>query len=864
MMKRILTLLVLLSAALSSVGQVANKAAAFAGVSTSKASFGNIQELNGATQFTFEAWVYIDQWTENSYIFSKIGSTTNRIDIQLGTFSNKRLYFHVANNANIYAAADNSSITVGKWHHLTMAYDGSLAAQNQLQVLIDGEPVKIWFSGGNGLVPTSTPVTTAEFELGRGSFAGKIDEARLWNVKLSAAELELKNTINPNHPLYANLVAYWKLDREGTTFTDEKGSYPGTKSNVTLAAVTDNPVFQYRVVSSYIRSNFYETGRISQASLKNNNDLIYLAANTYANGDLFFEYPENHGTLTNASHLASFASRTGVLDFGGTGASMNAGEDLLNKPTGGASAFTFATWVYIDQWVENSYLFRKQQSASQTIDLQLTNAATKSLVLHLANGTDNYATLSNSGLEPGQWHHVAVTYNGNGAANQQVKLYLNGVSQTLAFKNADGLLPKTGPFIRSDFELGVNFDGKLDETSLNLLSLSASEINTLKNNPIIVNSWNPSKTNAYWKYDDASAPGKDSRTWVGILKELKALSQSLEGVAIRIGVSGGDWKTLIKTEAARQNFANNIKNLLETHQLDGVDFDFEWCETDQEWADYSATILTMNNTLPPAARFTVSLHPAYYKITPAAIAAADYISIQSYGPRPNRFPYDQYVADISSMIAYGYPRNKLIMGLPFYGAAADNSMGTVAYFDIVKGYPTLDPTLDEVTITTNGVSKAYVFNGQATIIKKAKLVREEGLAGVMYWDLATDVDYPQQLSLLRALNSVINANLAAHVSGNVTGSEGPIGFQVLAVGKKALSVYPNPTVGRARVRLNSPENGPLTMAVVNVNGKTVKVLKAHKKGLFEQEIDLKGLPVGMYFLRVTVGSTTHTAKIKCD
>ncbi|KAA5542965.1 LamG domain-containing protein [Adhaeribacter rhizoryzae] len=246
---------------------------------------------------------------------------------------------------------------------------------------------------------------------------------------------------------------------------------------------------------------------------------------------------------------------------------MNTGKDLLNRPNAGVPAFTFASWVYVDEWVPGSYIFRKYESATKTIDLQLGAGSTNSLILHLANGADNYVTLDNSGLTPGQWHHVAVTYSGNGAAYQQAKIYVNGESKAVTYKNADGLLPRTGPFIRTDFELGVNFDGKLDETSLNLLSLSAGEITGLKNNPIVATSWNASKTNAYWKYDEAAQPGKDSRTWVSVLDGLKTSLQGKAGATLRLGVTGGDWKVMMKTDAARRNFASQVQAIVQAYNF---------------------------------------------------------------------------------------------------------------------------------------------------------------------------------------------------------------------------------------------------------------------------------------------------------
>ncbi|OYX84718.1 MAG: hypothetical protein B7Y83_07220 [Flavobacteriales bacterium 32-34-25] len=767
-MKKVLFIALLFTINQVVKSQTTNQSIAFSGTTSSYASFGNINELNGVNQFSFEAWVYINSWNVNSYIFSKTAPTLpaqNRIDIQLGQSSTKRLYFHVANNGNSYAQVDNSAIAVGQWNHIVMAYDGTQSAYNMIRIYINGNQVTtgITYSSGNGTLPTTTAVTTGAFQIGK-SFNGKVDEVKLWNYAITASDIDMKNTINKYHPSYANLISYWKMDKSTSSVVDTKNNYSGTFSSASLVPVTNNNTFKYKIVSTYVRSNFYESNQVSEEYLRNNNDIIYLAANPYANGDLFFEYPVNDGVLTNAAYMASFASRNGLMDFSGSGASMNCGGDLLNKSTGGVGTFSFASWVYIDQWVENSYIFRKYESTTKNIDLQLGAAANNQLIFHLSNGADNYVIADNSGISAGGWHHVAVTYSGSAAAYQQVKIYVDGVSVAVSYKNGDGLVATTGPFSRSNFELGVNFDGKLDETVTSLLSFSNSEVNTIKNNPIVVDSWNETKTSAYWKYDDVSQPGKDSRTWLGVLDGLKQTMTGYDGVQIRLGISGGDWKTMMTNSTARTNFANKVKNIVETYGFDGVDLDFEWCLTTQEWSDYSTTIVAMNAILPSTFNFSVTLHPLYYKISSAAISALDFISIQSYGPSPNRFPYAEFVNNVSAMLTYGYPAQKLIMGVPFFGAATDDSKVTTSYRAIVAQYPSLDPSLDQISVNVPPV-KDITFNGQETIIDKTKYVRDMSLAGIMYWDSATDVDYTNQLSLLRALNTIMNANLD---EGNLT------------------------------------------------------------------------------------------------
>lgn len=837
--------------------QTTNQSIALSGTTSSYASFGNINELNGVNHFSFEAWVYINAWNANSYIFSKTDSANNRIDIQLGLASKKRLYFHVANNGNNYAQVDNSAIAVGQWNHIVMAYDGTKTAYNMIRIYINGTQVTtgITYSSGNGTLATTTPVTTGAFEIGK-SFNGRIDEVKLWNYAITATDIDRKNTINKYHPLYANLISYWKMDKKATSVIDTKNLYHGTLTGASLVPVTDNNTFKYKIVSSYIRSNFYESNQISEEYIRNNNDIIYLAANPYANGDLFFEYPINDGVLTNAAYMASFDSRNGLMDFSGSGASMNCGGGLLNKSTGGVGSFSFASWVYIDQWVENSYIFRKYESATKNIDLQLGAAATNQLVFHLSNGADNYVTADNSGIATGGWHHVAVTYSGTAAAYQKVKIYVDGVSVAVSYKNGDGLVSTSGPFSQANFELGVNFDGKLDETVVSLLSLSSGEITTIKNNPIVVDSWNETKTCAYWKYDDALKPEKDSRTWVGVLDGLKQTMNGYDGAEIRMGLSGGDWKTMMASSTARTNFANKVKNIVETYGFDGVDLDFEWCLTTQEWSDYNATILAMDSILPSNFNFSVTLHPLYYNISSAAISALDYISIQSYGPSPSRFPYTEFVNNVSAMLTYGYPAQKLIMGLPFFGAATDDSKVTTSYRAIVTQYPSLDPSVDQISVNVPPV-KDITFNGQQTIIQKTKYVSDMALAGVMYWDMGTDVDYTNQLSLLRALNTVMNANIVTEegLTGRIVTSSSKSEKSTNEV-PSDFSLYPNPAKNAFTVELPAEQKG------------CIKIFSLTGQELFTQsftnqqklEINSSNFKPGLYIVNYTdeKGNTNST------
>lgn len=68
------------------------------------------------------------------------------------------------------------------------------------------------------------------------------------------------------------------------------------------------------------------------------------------------------------------------------------------------------------------------------------------------------------------------------------------------------------------------------------------------------------------------------------------------------------------------------------------------------------------------------------------------------------------------------------------------------YYDFVNDG--LATTIED-TYTYKG--NTYTFNSVETIRKKARYVCEEGFAGIMSWDLATDIDVTNNKSLLKAI-----------------------------------------------------------------------------------------------------------------
>lgn len=456
-------------------------------------------------------------------------------------------------------------------------------------------------------------------------------------------------------------------------------------------------------------------------------------------GPLYFEIPESSFSLpAGAVWMNGYADRKGVVSLDGT-AQLDARADILNKASGESPKFTFATWVYLDEWHDGAFLFKKQNGANAPkVGLKLGGSAGQ-LTFFVDDKTHTYTA---SSLQTGAWHHVALVHDG---AATSTELFVDGVSAGKAT-----VFPKL-PFMNAYFKmyLGTDLKGKLDETFFSMLPMSAAEINTAKTSGLDFKNWNHTKVQAYWKYDEGQNLGKDSHSWVTIMEDIRG-HLSGKDIKFRLGVSGGDWAAMIGKAENRTSFAKNIKAVLDKYQLDGVDLDFEWASTAEQFTNYSLTIQEIRKVIGDDYLFTVSLHPISYKITPEAVAACDWISFQCYGPKAIEFPYEKYTAHLQAAVNYGIPAEKLVPGLPFYGTknwATGGSEGTAAYYDMVKDGSVTNTADDQVT--HKGVT--YYLNSVSTIQKKVRYAIDHHMRGVMSWDLATDCDYDQPLSLQRAV-----------------------------------------------------------------------------------------------------------------
>jgi hypothetical protein len=90
----------------------------------------------------------------------------------------------------------------------------------------------------------------------------------------------------------------------------------------------------------------------------------------------------------------------------------------------------------------------------------------------------------------------------------------------------------------------------------------------------------------------------------------------------------------------------------------------------------------------------------------------------------------------------------------------------------------------------------------------------------------------------------------------------PARIGTISSAEQVFQVSPNPTDGQITVTFAGPQQGPLTLAIRNVSGVEL-LLQNHRKtgNLFQQLVDLKSVPVGIYFVEIRIGEQGFRKRI---
>jgi GH18 family chitinase len=214
-------------------------------------------------------------------------------------------------------------------------------------------------------------------------------------------------------------------------------------------------------------------------------------------------------------------------------------------------------------------------------------------------------------------------------------------------------------------------------------------------------------------------------------------------VRVCISVGGWGWDAQFEELAAgpetRRAFVQNLKAFVDQYQLDGVDMDWEYPDPGPSSQNFLALIEELRAAMPDKLLTTaVVSHGDEHGlgIPSESFELFDFVNIMTYDG-PDHGTMEQFERGLSYWRARGLPKEKMVMGAPFYG---DPNM---PYFKIVDA----DPKAAQADVF-DFYGMVYHYNGIPTIQAKTRIAVERA-GGIMFW--ALDHDTQGELSLVNAI-----------------------------------------------------------------------------------------------------------------
>ena len=279
---------------------------------------------------------------------------------------------------------------------------------------------------------------------------------------------------------------------------------------------------------------------------------------------------------------------------------------------------------------------------------------------------------------------------------------------------------------------------------------------------------------------------------------LKSVNPKLK-VMLMIGGWGGHadgFSEMAKSDAKRTEFCQSVKKLIDQHKLDGVDIDWEYptVSADNETGcdpmdtqNFNLVLRELRETLGTSKIISfASSSSGKYVDWKTAIKYIDYVNVMTYdmGAAPSghnsplhkssRFTHRSWDEAVDAHVKAGVPKNRQVMGVPFYGKAEKNpAEGTkifeysVKYYEIpdilekgqYKGKALARPVTRQwdatamVPFLVDAAGKNVLsYDDPESVAAKGAYVVANGHLGAMFWEYRCDTgDHALLGSLVKAI-----------------------------------------------------------------------------------------------------------------
>ncbi len=444
------------------------------------------------TKFSFSFWIFPTAGTDRQIVVH--GAGAHRFNCELHATTSGTIEFNIRNAADTaWLFAENSTLLLNKWNHITCVYDSTLGSAN----------VKIYVNKVVGTVTgdlTETVNNSATLRIGQTSndFKGYMKDFRWWTTK-ALTQAEIDNVYS--NSLLAPPADYWLKIDEGT------GNPVDRISSTKIGTLNNGLSWQTnaQIIGTKYNGPFGMTTWNSLGSEPSTIAFTKLRATTSFPVWLWLHVNANAEARLDDSGL--FAFKFGIPSGGtGTGGGGSGGDigDYHYEPYGtfngttdfveeahaaplNLNAFSMSAWFRTSKDytvdVEDGTIISKGGVGGDTVggnqnygirvfkDTNKIRAGFESNTF--ADGQD-FEPASTMTVNDGQWHNVVCTHN---PTDQEVKLYIDGVLD--ATMTTSGAVPETNT---NPLRLGKNskdstryFQGDIDEVYVWNVDLSDTE-----------------------------------------------------------------------------------------------------------------------------------------------------------------------------------------------------------------------------------------------------------------------------------------------------------------------------------------------------------------------------------------------------
>lgn len=238
--------------------------------------------------------------------------------------------------------------------------------------------------------------------------------------------------------------------------------------------------------------------------------------------------------------------------------------------------------------------------------------------------------------------------------------------------------------------------------------------------------------------------------------QLDRIVQLSHNSNVKVLISVGGWNggndsafhTIAASSSLRATFINNLSNFVTAHNLDGVDIDWEF--PDSDGGNFTLLMSELSTRMKSSGKL---LTAAVWGLSTEGVTSSiypyvDFLNLMAYDGGTPHSSYSMAVSSLNYWKNLGLQKEKAILGLPFYGSSSSGDQKN--YSDIVASDSNA-PYRDEGGSESSG---GYYYNSITTIIDKTSLAVDQG-GGVMIW--ALNLDTTNSTSLLTAIHGVAPA-----------------------------------------------------------------------------------------------------------